>query len=143
MSRLIGAREEGIIVNAARLSNLPIRRIMLPAEYISTLNLNSELGDALIAAHHDMHTRFPVCEKDGDPQTIIGYVNFKDIVACMRISPHEPSIRAIVPKPAWTVTVRKPVGPFVDVTWTFGRWLGQATSSSWLVTPTSGGLRPL
>lgn len=96
MSRLIGAREEGIIVNAARLSNLPIRRIMLPADYISTLNLNDELADALIAAHHDMHTRFPVCEKGGDPQSIIGYVNFKDIVACMRISPHEPSIRAIV-----------------------------------------------
>lgn len=96
MSRLIGAREEGIIVNAARLSNLPIHRIMLPAEYISTLGLNAELADALIAAHHDMHTRFPVTERDGDPQSIVGYVNFKDIVACMRIAPHEPSIRAIV-----------------------------------------------
>jgi len=96
MSRLIGAREEGIIVNAARLSNLPIHRIMLPADYISTLSLNDELADALITAHHDMHTRFPVTERPGDPQSIIGYVNFKDIVACMRISPHEPSIRAIV-----------------------------------------------
>jgi putative hemolysin len=113
MSRLIGAREEGIIVNAARLSNLPIRRIMLPAEYISTLNLNSELGDALIAAHHDMHTRFPVCEKDGDPQTIIGYVNFKDIVACMRISPHEPSIRAIV-RPLSTLQAEQSVASALE-----------------------------
>ncbi|MEX0585633.1 MAG: CBS domain-containing protein, partial [Pirellulales bacterium] len=96
MSRLIGAREEGIIVNAARLSNLQIRRIMLPSEYISTLGLDAELADALIAAHHDMHTRFPVTERDADPQSIVGYVNFKDIVACMRISPHEPSLRAIV-----------------------------------------------
>jgi putative hemolysin len=43
-----------------------------------------------------MHTRFPVTEQPDDPQTIIGYVNFKDIVACMRISPHEPSLRAIL-----------------------------------------------
>jgi len=113
MSRLIGAREEGIIVNAARLSNLPIRRIMLPAEYISTLNLNSELGDALIAAHHDMHTRFPVCEKIGDPQTIIGYVNFKDIVACMRISPHEPSIRAII-RPLSTLQAEQSVASALE-----------------------------
>jgi putative hemolysin len=96
MSRLIGAREEGIIVNAARLASIPIERIMLPSQYISTLNLSDELGDALIAAHHDMHTRFPVTERPCDPQTIIGYVNFKDIVACMRISPHEPSLRAIL-----------------------------------------------
>lgn len=96
MSRLIGAREEGIIVNAARLASVPVRKIMLPADYISTLHIGAELGDALIAAHHDMHTRFPVTEKLDDPQTIIGYVNFKDIVACMRISPHEPSLRAIL-----------------------------------------------
>jgi putative hemolysin len=96
MSRLIGAREEGIIVNAARLASVPVRKIMLPADYISTLHVGADLGDALIAAHHDMHTRFPVTEQPDDPQTIIGYVNFKDIVACMRISPHEPSLRAIL-----------------------------------------------
>jgi putative hemolysin len=108
MSRLIGAREEGIIVNAARLASIPIERIMLPAQYISTLNLSDELGDALIAAHHDMHTRFPVTERPGDPQTIIGYVNFKDIVACMRISPHEPSLRAIL-RPLSTLHAGKSV----------------------------------
>jgi putative hemolysin len=43
-----------------------------------------------------MHTRFPVAERRGDPQSIIGYVNFKDIVAHMRLSPNEPSIRGIV-----------------------------------------------
>ena len=44
-----------------------------------------------------MHTRFPVAERRGDPQSIVGYVNFKDIVAFMRLSmPHHPSLRAIV-----------------------------------------------
>jgi putative hemolysin len=44
----------------------------------------------------DMHTRFPVAERKGDPQTVIGYANFKDIIAMLRMSPQEPSFRAIV-----------------------------------------------
>jgi putative hemolysin len=95
-SRLIGSREEGIIVNAARLANLRVRQIMLPADAISMLDVNDDLTNALIAAHEDMHTRFPVTERPGDPQSIIGYVNFKDIVACMRIAPREPSLRSIL-----------------------------------------------
>ncbi len=50
----------------------------------------------LVAAHLDMHTRFPVVERRGDLQSIVGYVNFKDIVAQMRLAPHEPTIRGIV-----------------------------------------------
>lgn len=95
-AKLIGVREEGIIVNAVRLSSTPVRAIMIPAQYISTLYIEDDLSRCLIAAHHDMHTRFPVTEKLGDPQGIIGYVNFKDIVACLRISPHEASVRAIL-----------------------------------------------
>ena len=49
-----------------------------------------------IAAHQDMHTRFPVTERAGDPQQIVGYVNFKDIVAALRLSPKHPSLRAVV-----------------------------------------------
>jgi putative hemolysin len=101
-SRLIGTQEEGIIVNAARLSRTPIHTIMMPAAYISMLNATDSLADCLIAAHKDMHTRFPVTERTDDPQSIIGYANFKDIVACMRMSPEDPSIRAIVrPLPAF------------------------------------------
>ncbi|MCI0491731.1 MAG: hemolysin family protein [Planctomycetes bacterium] len=94
--RLIGIREEDIILNAARLSSTPLKAIMLPAQYVSMLNIDDSLGDSLIAAHHDMHTRFPATERYGDPQAITGYVNFKDIVACMRLSPQEPSIRSIL-----------------------------------------------
>jgi len=44
-----------------------------------------------------MHTRFPVAERPDDPQSILGYVNFKDLVALMRLSrPHEVSLRAIL-----------------------------------------------
>lgn len=94
--RLIGLHEEDIILNAARLSSTPLEAVMLPARYVSMLNIDDSLSDSLIAAHHDMHTRFPVTERRGDPQAIIGYANFKDIVACMRLSPQEPSIRGIL-----------------------------------------------
>jgi putative hemolysin len=96
MSRLIGVREERIIVSAARLSSTPVREIMLPAKYISMLPAEATLAEALIAAHQDMHTRFPVAGVPRDPQTIIGYANFKDIVACLHVSPREPSLRAVV-----------------------------------------------
>ena len=45
-SRLIGGREEGIILNAARLSSRPVREIVLPAEHIAMLNLADSLFGA-------------------------------------------------------------------------------------------------
>lgn len=95
-SRLIGAQEEKIILGAAAFSQRPIREVMLPASAISMLDLNASITEALIAAHLDMHTRFPVTERPGDPQAIVGYVNFKDIVAHMRLAPDDPSLRAIL-----------------------------------------------
>lgn len=95
-TRLIGRREEKIILGATEIASRRVRDIMLPAEHMSTLDASASLGDNLIAAHLDMHTRFPVVERRGDPQTVIGYVNVKDIIATMRLSPHEPSLQSVV-----------------------------------------------
>jgi putative hemolysin len=95
-SRLIGIREEGIIVNAARIANTPVRTAMLPAQNFSMRDVNASMADSLVAAHSDMHTRFPVTERAGDPQGIIGYVNFKDIVSSLRLSRNEPTLRGIL-----------------------------------------------
>jgi putative hemolysin len=95
-SRLIGHREEQIIVGATQMQSRLVRDIMLPAEYMSTLDANATLADNLVAAHLDMHTRFPVIEGQGEPQRVIGYVNFKDIVAAMRLDPQDTTFRAIV-----------------------------------------------
>ncbi|HVL14489.1 MAG TPA: CNNM domain-containing protein, partial [Gemmata sp.] len=94
-SRLIGACEEGIIHGAAKLSARPVRDIMIPAAGISMLDANASLADALTAAHLEMHTRFPVTTRAGDPQAIVGYANFKDIVAVLRLSPADPSLRGL------------------------------------------------
>lgn len=95
MSRLIGHQEEKIILGAARLSARRLREIMWPADSIRMLNADDSLADALVTANLDMHTRFPITECEGDPQRIIGYANFKDIVASLKILPGEATVRHI------------------------------------------------
>lgn len=96
MSRLIGHREEKIIVGAARLSSRRLREIAWPADAIRMLNADDRLDDALVSAHLDMHTRFPIAERPGDPQSIAGYANFKDIVASLRATGGgAPTVRSV------------------------------------------------
>ncbi len=95
-SRLIGAREEKIVLSAAQLSVRPVSAAAVPVGEMSMIPAASTLTEALIFAHREMHTRFPVCETPGDPRTILGYVNFKDIVSALKINPGDPSIRGIV-----------------------------------------------
>lgn len=96
MSRVIGRHEEGIIVSASRLAATPLRRIMVPSEHVGMLVADQKLADALVTAHQEMHTRFPVTEEAGNPQRIIGYANFKDIVSALRMGAHDPSVRHLV-----------------------------------------------
>lgn len=95
-SRLIGHRAESIIHGATEMQSRPVCDIMLPAEHIRMLDVNGSLGENLITAHLDMHTRFPVVQKMGDLETVVGYVNVKDIIATMRLNPKDPTLRSIV-----------------------------------------------
>jgi putative hemolysin len=96
-SRLIGEHQEKIILHTAHLSGRYLREIMLPAEYISMLDVNATLDESLVTAHLDMHTRFPVAQRIGDPQSIIGYINLKDLLALMRLTQgEEPTLRSIL-----------------------------------------------
>lgn len=94
-SKLLGEREEKIVLAAAHLSIRPVRDIIIPAKDISMIYVGSSLMEALVQAHLDMHTRFPVCTKLDDPQSIEAYLNFKDIIAAMRVNPKDPSVRGI------------------------------------------------
>lgn len=95
-SRLIGHREEGIILGATEMRTQQVREIMLPAEHMAALPADTDLRGSLIAAHLDMHTRFPVVEREHDPQSVMGYVNVKDIIAAMHVNPRNPTLRGIV-----------------------------------------------
>ena len=95
-TRLIDAQQEKIVMAAAQLSLRPINAIMIPSVEISVIPQKSTLSEALIRAHLDMHTRFPVCEVENDLQTIQGYINFKDIMAALKINPSDPTIKGII-----------------------------------------------
>ncbi len=94
-SMLIGAHEEKIVLSAVQLSQRKVADIMGGADEISMIPVTDTLSDALSKACLDMHTRFPLCETVGDPQTIIGYLNFKDIVSALKTCPGNPSVKGI------------------------------------------------
>lgn len=95
LARQINARQERIIKGASHLSGLTAGRIMIPVGQIAFLSITQTITEALIAAHTDAHTRFPVCEGD-DTNRIAGYVNFKEMVYFMRTNPNEPSLRGVI-----------------------------------------------
>jgi putative hemolysin len=94
-SKLLSAREEKIVLSSALFSRRPVKDIIIPAQDIAMIWMESSLMEALIKAHLDMHTRFPVSRNLNDPQTIEGYINFKDIVYTLKANPSEPSVKAI------------------------------------------------
>lgn len=95
-SRLIGPLEERIVLAAAQLSCRRVGEAMVPERDIMTIPEDASMAEALIEAHMHMHTRYPVCREAGKPQTICGYVTFKDIVTAMRVSSHAAGVRGIV-----------------------------------------------
>jgi putative hemolysin len=113
ISRLIGQREEGIIMSASRLSSTSVKKIALPAEHMDMLVTDQDLSEALLAAHQNMHTRYPVTEEKGNAQRIIGYVNFKDIVANLRYAAHTSSLRKLI-RSLMTFDVETPVSDCLE-----------------------------
>ena len=56
---------------------MPVAQLMIPIENVACISTTHSLMEALIAAHVDSHTRFPVCE-DGQ---ILGVVTVRDVHA--------------------------------------------------------------
>lgn len=58
--KLIGPMEARIVSSAANLSLKSVKDLLIPPSMISSIPINYSLQDALIKAHMDLHTRFPV-----------------------------------------------------------------------------------
>lgn len=95
MSKDIDKHQERIIQGASRLSGTPVRQIMIPIEQSAMLSTSQTLNEAVVAAHIDAHTRFPVCQ-DGDRNHVVGYVNFKEMIYFMSTNPSDPSLKGII-----------------------------------------------
>jgi len=116
LTNVIGSHQEKLIKGAWGLSIIPAEDVMVPADEITFLNASKTLADALITAHMDPHTRFPICEA-GDHNRILGYVNFKEMVQWARTNPTDPSLRGII-RPVHFIPPDKPTSEllkeFVD-----------------------------
>ncbi len=97
----IGSQQEGIIVAAAGLSRQKASDVMIPIEDVVLLANDLTLNEAIEIAYVDAHTRFPVYEKD-DKEKIIGYVNFKEIIAHLKLEPNAKYFKEIVHPIAFT-----------------------------------------
>lgn len=95
LARIISPHQEKIIARAAMLSRKTIRDVMAPVAEVTFLSSTQTLHDAIVAAHMDPHTRFPVTD-GGDRDRILGYVNFKELVCRVRTNPANPTLRGIV-----------------------------------------------
>jgi putative hemolysin len=93
-ANVIGPHDDAIIERAAGLTRVNARKIMVPREEMSVLSTTMSLEEALIHAHLEAHTRFPLCEA-GDVDRPIGYVNLKELVAILHTNPAQPTLRGI------------------------------------------------
>lgn len=116
LSKQISRHQERIIQGATRLSRVKAGDVMIPVEYIAFISNSMSIYDALVAAHLDAHTRFPVCE-DGDVNRVVGYINFKELVYFMRTNPNDANLRGII-RPIHSATPEQPaaglLSTFVD-----------------------------
>ena len=85
-SQVISSKQERIIRMVPHLSERTALNVMIDAENISFLQSDQTLSDALNATGCDFHTRYPVCEP-GNRNNVMGYVNFKEMVAIYRSHP--------------------------------------------------------
>ena len=74
------------------LSRRRIKDIILPASEISMVAAGLSLAEALLRTHLDLHTRFPICSVDNNPQTIEGYITFKDLVTALKMHAPTPTV---------------------------------------------------
>ncbi|OGR81165.1 MAG: hypothetical protein A2X32_08540 [Elusimicrobia bacterium GWC2_64_44] len=91
----IGHLEERIVNAAAELSRRKVHEMLIPLSAVSSIPATATLPEALVRAHMDLHTRFPVTKLDGLPEDIIGYINFKDIVNALKMQAKTPDVAAI------------------------------------------------
>ena len=91
----ISSQQERILLATPKLSERRADEIMLPVENISFVSSEQTPAEALNTAPADFHTRYPVCE-DGDKNKVLGYINFKELVATFRAHPERTKLRDIV-----------------------------------------------
>lgn len=95
LSNLISRHQERIIQGTWQLSQKHVRDIMIPLEQVTFLSTSQSLSDAIISAHLESHTRFPICEGK-DSNRVLGYVNFKEMIYRLPTDAGDASLHEII-----------------------------------------------
>jgi putative hemolysin len=95
VSKQISLHQEKIIRGASRLARLKVKEVMIPVKQVSFLSSSQTIVQAVIAAHTDFHTRYPVC-RDDNSDDVVGYVNFKEMIYFMKTNPKDQSFGGII-----------------------------------------------
>ena len=99
----INLQQERIIRVVPQLSELTVEEVMLPLENVSFIHSDQSVGDAINFTTKDFHTRYPVCEP-GNQDNVLGYVNFKELVASSRSNPNNTKLADLI-RPILFVTI--------------------------------------
>ncbi len=95
LSNLISSHQERIIHGTSQLSRKSSLDVMIPADQVTFISTLQSIHDAIVTAHLDPHTRFPICEA-GNKDRVLGYVNFKELIYRLRTNPADASLRGII-----------------------------------------------
>lgn len=95
LEKQISTNQANIIKGVTLLSSKKAEDLMIPVDQLTFLSKSHTLSEAIIKAHLDPHTRFPVIEGDNH-DIVVGYVNFKELVYRMRTNPADPTLAGII-----------------------------------------------
>ncbi len=80
---IIEAEQESVILNAVKLRETKVQSVMIPREWIIYLRTDLSPEANYEIAKSNFHTRYPVSQNDSI-DGIIGYINFKEMIASMK-----------------------------------------------------------
>ncbi|WCL50918.1 hemolysin family protein [Leptospira sp. GIMC2001] len=95
-NRIINLHQEQIILGASNLSQVTCADIFIPVYEVVSLYVDDDLPGHFVTIHLDPYTRFPVIEEKGNPSSIIGYVNIKEVIFLAKTHPNNPNLREIL-----------------------------------------------
>lgn len=90
----INKEQEKILLNTINMTKLYVRDVMIERSEIKYLNKDMSIAEAFLQVHNYHHTRYPLVDK-GDLDEVLGYVNFKDIINVLKVSPVDSSLSGI------------------------------------------------
>jgi putative hemolysin len=94
VDRQLSQEQASLITRSIQMSAARVADIMVERDHIVELTDSMNLMQAFEKVHLYRHTRYPLVS-DRDPQQVMGYVNFKDLVTALHVAPEDPTLKGI------------------------------------------------